>query len=107
MLVGIYYLLSMYYFGASFSLHGISQLAHASDLLTMLLPFLVGSCSIGILLGAITPRRELVTLTVLISSMPLVFSAGFIWPVEMIPAPIVWLAQLFPSTAGIQGFLPR
>lgn len=104
-LVGIYYLLSMYYFGASFSLHGISQLAHASDLLTMLLPFLVGSCSIGILLGAITPRRELVTLTVLISSMPLVFSAGFIWPVEMIPAPIVWLAQLFPSTAGIQGFL--
>lgn len=104
-LVGIYYLLSMYYFGASFSLHGISQLAHASDLLTMLLPFLVGSCSIGILLGAITPRRELVTLAVLISSMPLVFSAGFIWPVEMIPAPIVWLAQLFPSTAGIQGFL--
>ncbi|EGA70450.1 hypothetical protein VISI1226_00255 [Vibrio sinaloensis DSM 21326] len=104
-LVGIYYLLSMYYFGASFSLHGISQLAHASDLLTMLLPFLVGSCSIGILLGAITPRRELVTLTVLISSMPLVFSAGFIWPVEMIPAPIVWLAQLFPSTVGIQGFL--
>jgi ABC-2 type transport system permease protein len=37
--------------------------------------------------------------------MPLVFSAGFIWPVEAIPSPIVWLSQLFPSTPAIQAFL--
>lgn len=104
-LVGIYYVLSMYYFGASFTFHGINQIAHASELLTMLLPFLLSSCAIGIWLGAILPRRELVTLVVLISSMPLVFSAGFIWPTESIPSVIVWAANLFPSTAGIQGFL--
>ncbi|MGF1909583.1 ABC transporter permease [Vibrio kasasachensis] len=104
-LVGIYYILSMYYFGASFTFHGINQIAHASELLTMLLPFLLSSCAIGIWLGAILPRRELVTLLVLISSMPLVFSAGFIWPTESIPSVIVWCANLFPSTAGIQGFL--
>lgn len=104
-LVTIYYFLSMYYFGVSFRSHGVNQLANIGDLLTMLLPFLIGSCSVGLLLGAVTPRRELVTLTVLISSMPLIFSAGFIWPTEMIPTPIIWLAQLFPSTAAIQGFL--
>ncbi|MGG5572691.1 ABC transporter permease [Vibrio diazotrophicus] len=104
-LIPIYYLLSMYYFGASFSLHGVNTLAHASELLTLLLPFLLSSCFIGIWLGSITPRRELVTLVVLLSSMPLIFSAGFIWPVEAIPQPIVWASKLFPSTPAIQGFL--
>ncbi|WCP68391.1 ABC transporter permease [Vibrio tubiashii] len=104
-LIAIYYLLSMYYFGASFTMHGVNQLAHATELLTLLLPFLIASCAIGIWLGAITPRRELVTLVVLVSSMPLVFSAGFIWPIEAIPAPMVWLSELFPSTPAIQGFL--
>jgi ABC-2 type transport system permease protein len=37
--------------------------------------------------------------------MPLIFLAGFIWPVEMIPAPLLWLAQLSPSTSAIKGFL--
>ncbi|KJY83390.1 ABC transporter [Vibrio galatheae] len=104
-LLAVYYLLSMYYFGASFTMHGVNQLAHATELLALLLPFLIATSSIGIWLGAITPRRELVTLVVLISSMPLVFSAGFIWPVEAIPRPIVWLSQLFPSTPAIKGFL--
>lgn len=104
-LIAVYYLLSMYYFGASFSMHGVNQLAHATELLTLLLPFLIASCAIGIWLGSITPRRELVTLVVLVSSMPLVFSAGFIWPIEAIPAPMVWLSELFPSTPAIQGFL--
>ncbi|WP_425666785.1 ABC transporter permease [Vibrio tubiashii] len=104
-LIAIYYLLSMYYFGASFTMHGVNQLAHATELLTLLLPFLIASCAIGIWLGAITPRRELVTLVVLVSSMPLVFSAGFIWPIEAIPAPMVWLSELFPSTPAIQSFL--
>lgn len=101
----IYYVMSMYYFGASFTMHGISQLAQASQLLALLLPFLLSTIFIGIWLGAVTPRRELVTVVVLISSMPLVFAAGFIWPVEVIPAPIVWVSHLFPSTVAIQGYL--
>lgn len=104
-LVGIYYIMSCYYFGASFTLHGVAQLANMGEILTLLLPFLTASCAIGIWLGSVTPRRELVTLVVLISSMPLIFSAGFIWPLEAIPQPIIWLSQLFPSTPAIQSFL--
>jgi ABC-2 type transport system permease protein len=40
-----------------------------------------------------------------LSSLPLVFSAGFIWPPSAIPAVINNLAQLAPSTAAINGFL--
>lgn len=104
-LVAVYYLLSMYYFGASFTSHGVNTLASAGHLLLLLLPFLQASCLCGIWLGSVTPRRELVTLVVLISSMPLIFSAGFIWPLEAIPRPIIWISNLFPSTPAIQSFL--
>lgn len=104
-LVGVYFLLSMYYFGASFDMHGITRLAEIPTLLAILVPFLLSSCFIGIWLGSILPRRELVTIIILISSMPLIFSAGFIWPIEMIPAPMVWVSSLFPSTSGIQAFV--
>lgn len=104
-LVAVYYLLSMYYFGASFTSHGVNTLASAGHLLLLLLPFLLASCLCGIWLGSVTPRRELVTLVVLISSMPLIFSAGFIWPLEAIPHPIIWISNLFPSTPAIQSFL--
>ncbi|WP_394251241.1 ABC transporter permease [Vibrio profundi] len=104
-LTALYYLLAMYYFGASFEMHGINKLASIDTLLTLLLPFLVASCLIGIILGELLPRRELVTVVVLVSSMPLIFLAGFIWPVEMIPAPLVTLSSFFPSTPAIQAFL--
>ncbi|MZI94054.1 ABC transporter permease [Vibrio sp. CAIM 722] len=104
-LVAVYYVLSMYYFGGSFSFHGINRVASTSALVTLLLPFLITSCLIGIFLGAWTPHREYVTLVVLVSSMPLVFSAGFIWPLESMPKALVWLADCFPSTPAIQGFL--
>jgi ABC-2 type transport system permease protein len=35
----------------------------------------------------------------------LVFCAGFIWPTTNIPAVINIVAQLFPSTPAINGFL--
>jgi ABC-2 type transport system permease protein len=42
---------------------------------------------------------------VLFSSLPLVFAAGFVWPLEALPQSIHSLALLVPSTSGIKGFL--
>ncbi len=103
--VAIYYLLSAYYFGYSFERLNVNHIANACGLLTLLLPFLLGCCGLGLWLGYLLPRRELVTLVVLVSSMPLIFLAGFIWPVESIPAPLLWFADLSPSTWAIKGFL--
>lgn len=103
--VAIYYLLAMYYFGFSFDYYHINQLADYRLILQLLAPFLISSACIGIWLGAILPRRELVTMVVLISSMPLIFSTGFIWPLEAIPEPVLWLSSLFPCTPAIQSFL--
>lgn len=103
--VAIYYLLALYYFGFSFDFYHINQLSSPLLICTLLLPFLLTSCFIGNCLGALLVRKELVTLVVLVSSMPLIFSAGFIWPTQSIPQPIVFISQLFPSTPAIQGFL--
>ncbi|MDV5168012.1 ABC transporter permease [Photobacterium rosenbergii] len=101
----IYLPLVMYYFGFSFSFYSISRLASMTELSLITVPFLLAIIFLGIILGQLIPRRELATVVVLLSSLPLVFSAGFIWPVEMIPEPITWLAQLAPSTPAINAFL--
>ncbi|MGF1727143.1 ABC transporter permease [Photobacterium nomapromontoriensis] len=102
---GIYFPLVMYYLGFSFNFYQISRLASIPDLLLVTVPFLLSVIFLGIILGQLIVRRELVTVVVLMSSLPLVFSAGFIWPVEAIPAPINALAQLAPSTPAINAFL--
>ncbi|KHT63455.1 ABC transporter [Photobacterium gaetbulicola] len=101
----IYLPLVMYYFGFSFSYYHISRLASITDLALLTLPFLLAVIFLGMILGQLIPRCELATVVVLLSSLPLVFSTGFIWPVEMIPAPISLLAQLAPSTPAINAFL--
>ncbi|MGF1792310.1 ABC transporter permease [Photobacterium profundum] len=105
LLMLIYIPLVAYYFGYSFSSYHISRLASISDLVTMTIPFLLAVIFVGIIIGQLIPRRELATLIILLSSLPLVFAAGFIWPVSAIPAPINALAQLVPSTPAINGFL--
>lgn len=103
--VATYYFLAMYYFGFSFDYYSIHRLANPLTLLALLAPFLISSCFIGSFLGAVLPRRELVAVVVLVSSLPLIFSAGFIWPLESVPQPMIWLSNLFPSTPAIQAFL--
>ena len=39
------------------------------------------------------------------SSLPLVFTAGFVWPLESVPWVIQSVSQLAPTTSAIQGFL--
>jgi len=52
-------------------------------------------------LGTLFPRREIATLIVLLSSMPIVFASGFIWPASAIPSPILTVLQLIPAIPAI------
>ena len=101
----VYAGLFMYYFGFCFSLYGIARLALVGQLWLLALPFLLAAACIGVCLGQLLPRPELVTLVVLLSSMPLVFSSGFVWPVSSIPSSVTYLVQLAPAVPAIQAFL--
>lgn len=101
----IYLFHFLFYFGFSFEVFHISHLGHPFELLMFAFAFFLSTIFLGIVFGALLPSREMATPLVLFSSLPLVFSAGFVWPLEAIPDFIIVLSLFFPSTAAIQGFL--
>lgn len=103
--VAIYWILCIYYFGFSFEYYAVQHFANLAELNLLILPFLLGAALLGICIGLMLPRRELATLIVLLSSMPLIFGSGFIWPVEAVPAPITAIIQFVPVVPAINAFL--
>ncbi len=103
--VAIYLLLMLYYFGFSYQLNGISRFADPLQLILLALPFLLATSLFGIVIGTLIPRREIVTLIIILGSLPLIFSSGIIWPSSLLPGPIDFVAQLIPATPGMQAFV--
>jgi len=103
--VAIYWLLCMYYFGFGFSFYNVPHLADFTDLNLLILPFLLATTLFGISLGLLLPRRELVILLVLLSSLPLIFASGFIWPVSAIPEQLTAILQYIPVIPAIKAFI--
>lgn len=101
----MYWLLCMYYFGFAYSFYGIQRVADFSQLNLFILPFLLSASFLGIALGLLLPRRELATLLVLLSSMPLVFASGFIWPASAVPVGFFKIIQFIPAIPAMNGFL--
>ena len=95
----------LFYFGFVFDFFGIIHLANMVDLVGFATLFVLASSALGVFVGSLLPNREMATPLVLMSSLVLVFSAGFVWPLEAVPQPIIYLTELFPSTTAIQGFL--
>ncbi|MGL5224983.1 MAG: ABC transporter permease [Aeromonas sp.] len=102
---GLFMLPISYMLGFCFDYYGIVRHADPVELLLFTLPFLLATTWLGVVLGALFTRRDLPTQAVLLSSLPLVFMAGFIWPLELIPAPLNWLVQWVPTIPAIEGFL--
>ncbi len=101
----IYLILAFYYFGFCFDYYNISKLAEPLELIQLIIPFLLATTFFGICIGLLLPRPELVTALILFTSLPIVFSAGFVWPINMLPALLVDLSQIFPAIPAIQAFL--
>lgn len=96
---------SLYYFGFALDFYDINRLASCTDILAILVPFIFAVLFLGLALGQLYSQAETATQVVLFSSMPLLFSSGFIWPIAEIPGWIVSMSQVFPSAPAIQGFL--
>ncbi|MBE1276501.1 ABC transporter permease [Enterovibrio baiacu] len=104
-LTGIYCIMAMYYLGASLSLNGVNRMAEPLQLAAVMLPFLLATIGLGSLIGIAIKRAEIITLIVLLSSMPLLFIAGFVWPSSALPTWLNVIAQFAPSTVVIQATL--
>lgn len=101
----IFFIHILFYFGFSFEMFGVSHVASISELLSFSFVFLLAVISFGLFIGALFSSREMATPLVLFSSLPLVFTASFVWPIEALPQALVYISMLFPSTPAIEGFL--
>ncbi|PAF41228.1 ABC transporter permease [Helicobacter sp. 11S03491-1] len=101
----IYILLFLLYFGVLFQLYGIHIQANAISFWCFGIMFILCCASFGVLFGLLVKNPVLPTQIVLISSLPLVFMMGFIWPVELLPDWVVWFVRFIPAFSGINGLV--
>ena len=101
----IFFVHMLFYFGFSYEMFDITHMAKIGELLALGVVFLLAVIALGLFMGSLFTSREIVTPIVLFSSLPLVFSVGFVWPVEAIPSFVHSLAMLVPSTVAIESFL--
>jgi len=94
-----------YYMGFAFDMYNIPHLSSALHVVTLGVPFILAVIFLGIFFGSLLKNQEIATPIVLLTSLPLVFSAGFVWPKEAIPEFITYLSLFFPCTPAMQGFL--
>ncbi len=69
------------------------------------IPYGLSISLFGITLSVFARDRDAVLLVMLMTSIPFVMLAGFIWPHWMMPDWIKYFSYLIPSTPGVTGFL--
>lgn len=101
----IYTLLFCYYYGVCLGNHEVQQTGNIMSITLIILPFFISCSFFGVCLGQALPHREYTAIIVLLSSLPLVFCTGFVWPMENVPFFLVALVHTFPFAAGVQALL--
>ncbi len=74
-------------------------------LLIYIFPYFLACIFLALTIAPFFRSREMAVLTVMCTSMPFVFLAGFTWPPEAFPRWLLLAAHVLPSTSGIDGFL--
>ena len=82
-----------------------TMLARPTDLICLLVPYLLAVIFFGMTLSCLVRHRENVMLLVVFTSVPCLFLTGVSWPRTNIPDMWESIAWLIPSTFGVRGFL--
>ena len=82
-----------------------TMLAHPTDLIRLLVPYLLSVIFFGMTISCVVRYRENVMLLVVFTSVPCLFLTGVSWPRTNIPDMWESIAWLIPSTFGVRGFL--
>ena len=96
---------ALYYVGLVYWREDYPHLGQLTDLLIVMAVFSLTTAAWAVAIGSFIRYREQAVIYLLPTTIPVIFLAGFAWPVELIPAPLLALGFLVPSSAGIQAFL--
>lgn len=101
----MYGVFSGFYLGYCFYWYQVSVVATIIEVALFMLPFLLATGALGILLSCMFKRRDFPTQLYLLMSMPVLFVSGFVWPIALIPEPLVAVSQVIPAVPAIMGML--
>ncbi|GGQ15026.1 ABC transporter permease [Shewanella litoralis] len=101
----IYSVFSSFYLGYCFYWYQVSVAATIIEVGLFMLPFLLATGALGIVFSSLFARRDLSTQVYLLMSMPVLFVSGFVWPIALIPEPLVMISQIIPAVPAIMGML--
>ena len=85
-------------------LFNMPQLWQLPTLVAFVVPFLLASIFFAMCISFFVRDRESCFLLFVFVSVPLIFMSGISWPTSNMPSFWKFLAQLFPSTHGVNGF---
>ena len=71
----------------------------------ILVPFLFASAFLGISLVYFCKKREISFFIMIVSSVPLIFLPGFVWPRESIPTVLNVLSKFIPIETAADGLV--
>lgn len=101
----IYSLFTCFYIGFCNYWYDVSVQGDIVQVILFVTLFILSTSIAGVAFSCLFVRRDLPTQVLLLISMPILFLSGFIWPLELIPEPLIWLSQLIPAIPTIQGML--
>ncbi len=102
-LIALFWLL--YLQGLAFWLHDFPTLLNVTGVLVVAVPLCLAIGSLGVALSLALGSDAYAMQVVVVTSIPAVFLSGAIYPWSNMPAWTRGVADLFPSTPGIQGLL--
>ncbi|MGI2201095.1 ABC transporter permease [Shewanella baltica] len=101
----IYLFFTSFYVGYCYHWYHVSIQASLGVVALWLLPFLLTTAAAGVAMSTLFTRRDLPTQVLLLISMPILFVSGFVWPIALIPEPLVLGSQFIPAVPAIMGML--
>jgi len=96
---------TFYYIGIVYWVQDYPHMGKLEDLMAVSIVFSFTATAWAIVIGSFMRYKVQPIIHLIPTSIPIIFLAGFAWPVESIPAPLVILSKLIPSTAGVQAFI--
>lgn len=95
----------LYFAGFVFWFQDYPRAGDLTGLAIATLLFVGSVVAMGLFLAGFFHTRERALQLIALLSLPMLFLAGVSWPVSAFPTPLVWLAKLLPSTAGINAMV--
>ncbi len=101
----VYLPVALYVLGVVPRIFTLNQIGNPADIALFVVPFLLASIFFALSLAQAFRRRETCMLTIVFTSVPLLFLTGVSWPSAAIPEGWKIFSFAFPSTFGANGFI--